>query len=117
MKRLENNLEECNIALPSRSINHCFFQRNVIFHVPNFGLPIGSPFNVVLECLFQVNLESFKFIRDNDPIYFPFLDMLYIYQWNNDLTKIMDKPDKTEPIIGSINERKTNTSSVMDISL
>ena len=56
-----------------------------------------SPLSGVDACLF---LESGPLsIYDKDFRYFHYIDILFIYPWNKDLTKIKDKLNKIKPTI------------------
>ena len=67
---------------------------------------MGSPHIRVLACLF---LESGPFLVPKVSNYFPFInDILLIYPWNHDFTKIIDKLIKLEPTIDFTYKLGTN---------
>ena len=106
-KPLEIHLKKTNITLPlyvNKIIKiHIYICIAFFFHyIEKFSLCTGSSFCRALICLFPEFLKTgpFKFIIPEYSNYFSYKDdVLLIYPQNDDLTKTMDRLNKTESTI------------------
>ena len=100
--------------------SHRYFQYN-IFYKQKFVLPMGSPLNGVLACIYLEFLESgpFKYIMPNTARYFRYIDdILLIYLQDLDLYSITNWLNNVEPSTKFTYEIESNsTLPFLDILL
>ena len=131
IERLQNHPQKSNTTFPlliSKLIksctlctSHCYFEYNNRFYKQKFGLPMGSPLNGVLACIYLEFLESgpFKCIIPNTARYFRYIDdILLIYPHDLDLHSITDRLNNVEPSLKFTYEFEYNsTLTFLDILL